>query len=214
MEDNRKTPRGSIRWRCVLVTEEKGRRVSAQGKTHDINITGVAIISERNIPLQAIVTVHLLVHPGDRNTPQLIVEAQGKIMNSVLSSQQGGFRLGIQFLKFADDSKQLLQKHLPKGLPQSAGVPSAAVTTPNSEMLPTSDQAPADDPAPAATPAASPAATPAVDPAPAVDPTPADDPPPTADPAPADDAPPDADSAPAVDPAPAGDPAAAGQPPQ
>lgn len=146
MEDNRKNSRVSIRWRSAIVTEENGRQVTTQGRTHDISITGVSVVSERNMPLLLSVTVYLLVHPGDQKHPQLIVEAQGKIMNSVFSSQQGGFRLGIHFIKFAGDSKQLLLKHLPKELaPAALPVPAA---------LPAADLAPAVDPAAGGAPVA------------------------------------------------------------
>ena len=116
MEEHRKSPRGSIHWRGLVVTEENGRRRTAHGKTHDVSLTGVSVVCDLNLPLFIPVTVYLLVHPGDHVHPQLMVEVQGKIMNSVLSSKQGGFRLGILFTKFAGYSKDLLQKHLPKGL--------------------------------------------------------------------------------------------------
>ena len=167
MEENRLHSRISIRWRSVIVTEEHGRRVTAQGKTYDISVSGVSIVCGRNLALNLPVTVYLLVHPGDQNNPELMIEAQGKIMNSVLSGPQGGFRLGIQFTKFAGDSKQLLMKHLPKTVapkppPAPAAAPAEAAapveeapaeeTAPSEEAVPAEETAPAEE-APAERPA-------------------------------------------------------------
>jgi hypothetical protein len=54
----------------------------------------------------------LLVKPGDATNPPVIVEAESKILSSVLSPQQGGFRLGMEFVKIVGEGKQILQKLL------------------------------------------------------------------------------------------------------
>ncbi|MBI5920600.1 MAG: PilZ domain-containing protein [Betaproteobacteria bacterium] len=120
MEDNRKSPRCSIHWRCAIVIENHGKQETMQTRTNDISMTGVSVICHRNIPPPKPVTVYLLIDPGDENHPQVIAEAQGEIKNNVLSGQQGGFRLGIQFTKFARDGKQILEKNLPRELVRSA----------------------------------------------------------------------------------------------
>jgi hypothetical protein len=150
MDDNRKSPRCSIHWRCAIVIEIHGKQETLQTRTNDISMTGVSVISHRNIPPPKAVTVYLLIDPGDENHPQVIVEAQGEIKNNVLSGQQGGFRLGIQFTKFARDGKQVLEKNLPKELvrsaklvatpdmpsPRTMSAPAPAVPTPAAETTP------------------------------------------------------------------------------
>ena len=178
MEDNRVSPRCSIRWRCALVVEEHGRQETIQCRTNDVSSSGVSVICHRNIPPPKAVTVYLLIDPGDDTRPQVVVEAQGQIRNNVLSGQQGGFRLGIEFAKFARDGKQILQKYLPKELSQpvraykpareapAAESDSISGTTPAEEAKPLEETEPPEEKAPAE--AAKPAeAAAAVDAAPA-----------------------------------------------
>lgn len=112
MEENRTTQRYAKRVRAVLIREENGQRKTIQGKTHDISLDGASFISQYNIVSAAPITICLLLDPGDAKRPPAVFEAQGKIVNSVLSPQQGGFRLGIHFTKVAADSNQILRKFL------------------------------------------------------------------------------------------------------
>lgn len=114
MEDNRRQARCNVHWRSAIVIAERGQPQTIQCKTNDISAGGVSIICHRNLSPGHVLTVYLLIEPATDTHPQVIFEAQGTVVNTVLSGQQGGFRLGIQFTKFARDSKQLLQKYLPK----------------------------------------------------------------------------------------------------
>lgn len=114
MEESRKHPRCPIHWRSAILVDGSGGAETIQCKTNDISANGVSVICHRNLAPGYALTVYLLIDPGSATHPQVIFEAQGKVMNNVLSGQQGGFRLGIQFTKFARDSKQLLMDHLPK----------------------------------------------------------------------------------------------------
>jgi len=165
MEDNRKSPRCSIHWRCAIVIENHGKQETLQTRTNDISMTGVSVICHRNIPPPKAVTVYLLINPGDENHPQVIVESQGEIKNNVLSGQQGGFRLGIQFTKFARDGKQILEKNLPRELVRSAKMvatpdmpsprtatapaPAAVAAAPEADSAPAPAEAPNDENVPA-----------------------------------------------------------------
>jgi len=173
MEDNRKSPRCSLHWRCAIVIENHGKQETLQTRTNDISMTGVSVICHRNVPPPKPVTVYLLVNPGDENHPQVIVEAQGEIRNNVLSGQQGGFRLGIQFTKFLRDGKQILEKNLPREFVRSAKMvatpdmpsprttiaPEPVAPTPEANSMPAPEETPNQENAPAkegdaATPAA------------------------------------------------------------
>ena len=79
-------------------------------------------------------TVYLLIDPGGPTHPQVVFEALGKVMNTVLSSKDGGFRLGIQFTKFAGDSKELLKKHLPKDQVKPARLATGASPAPTAAV--------------------------------------------------------------------------------
>ncbi|MDD5176665.1 MAG: PilZ domain-containing protein [Sterolibacterium sp.] len=169
MEDNRKSPRYPIRWRSAIVVEGHGKPETIQCRTNDISISGVSVICHRNISAPHAVTVYLLIDPGNENHPQVIVEAQGSIMNNVLSGQQGGFRLGIQFTKFAGDGKQVLLKYLPKdSAPAAKRTLAPDVATPV-DSAPAADKATAPDKGLAAGEASGPDVTPIADETPATD---------------------------------------------
>ena len=152
MEDGRKQPRCSVHWRSAITVIGAGGAETLQCKTNDISVGGVSVICPRNIFPGVELTVYLLIDPGSPTHPQVIFEAQGKVMNTVLSSQQGGFRVGIQFTKYARDSQQLLKKHLPKDLvkperlvtggstPPPAPAPVAEAPTAEAEQPATPDQ--------------------------------------------------------------------------
>ena len=112
MEDNRSSPRFVKRLRAVLNVEEKGKQTTIHGKTQDVSITGVSFISELNLAIPQSATVFLLISPGEGTKQPVVFEAQCNIVSSVLSPQQGGFRLGIAFTKVAGEGKQVLQKLL------------------------------------------------------------------------------------------------------
>lgn len=116
MDDGRKHQRCSVHWRSAVSIVGTGGPQTLQCKTNDVSAGGVSVICPLNIFPDSELTVYLLIDPGGTTRPQVVFEAQGKVMNNVLSSQQGGFRLGIQFTKFVGDSKQLLTKNLPKDM--------------------------------------------------------------------------------------------------
>jgi len=140
-----------------------GKQETMQTRTNDISMTGVSVICHRNIPPPKAVTVYLLIDPGDENHPQVIVEAHGEIKNNVLSGQQGGFRLGIQFNKFARNGKQILEKNLPKELvrsaklvatpdmpsPRTMSAPAPTIPAPAAESTPAPAEAPTEENTPA-----------------------------------------------------------------
>ena len=112
MQDNRSSPRFNKRLRAVLHLEENGRSTPIQGKTQDISSDGASFVSAYNFASARPGTVFLMLDPGDTKHPPKVFEAQCKIVSSVLSPQQGGFRLGLQFTKVAAESKQMLQNFL------------------------------------------------------------------------------------------------------
>jgi len=168
MDDGRKFQRCSVHWRSAISIVGNDGPQTLQCKTNDISTGGVSVICPRNIFPDNELTVYLLIDPGGPTRPQVVFEAQGKVMNTVLSSQQGGFRLGIEFTKFAGDSKQLLKKHLPKDMVKperlvtgASPAPAAAVAEAPSEAsepavaaaeeaAPPADAAQGDDAPPAA----------------------------------------------------------------
>jgi hypothetical protein len=134
MVDNRKHARCTLRWRCALVVNYKGFEERTQCRTLDVSVAGLSVICHFNISPPNPVTVYLLVEPAHGSHEAVVVEAQGRVSNNVLSGQQGGFRLGIEFTKFAGDGKQVLIKHLPSEGAQSPRAVAAAGPPPNPIM--------------------------------------------------------------------------------
>ncbi len=122
MSDNRSSPRYNKHLRAALITEENAKRISIQGKTQDISSDGISFISERNIVSSYPVTVYLMIDPGDANRQPVVFEAQCKIVSNVLSPQQGGFRLGLQFTAMPGENRQLLQKYLESLMAHARGI--------------------------------------------------------------------------------------------
>ena len=112
MADHRKDQRHSKRLRAVIIVDENGKQSKTHGKTQDISASGVSIITEYNLSSPHRGTVCLLLHPGDQTKPPVIFEAKSKIVSSVFSRQQGGFRIGVEFQIVAGDGANLLQKLL------------------------------------------------------------------------------------------------------
>ena len=112
MDDNRKSQRHARRLRAVIVCDEPGKPAKTHGKTQDLSNTGAAIISDCNLLSKQPVTVCLLVRPGDQINPPLVFEARSRIISCVLSRQQGGFRISVEFSKIEGDGSIVLKKFL------------------------------------------------------------------------------------------------------
>jgi len=116
MSEHRKDQRHSKRLRAVIIVDDNGTQSKTPGKTQDISTSGASIISEYNLSSRQPITVCLLLHPGDQSKPPLVVEAKSKIVCCVFSSQQGGFRIGVEFVSIAGDGAKALQKLLSASL--------------------------------------------------------------------------------------------------
>ena len=116
MAEHRKDQRHSKRLRAVIILDENGKQSKTPGKTQDISSSGASIISEYNLASKHPITVCLLLHPGDEVIPPTVFEAKSKIVSTVLSRQQGGFRIGVEFVNIAGDGAKVLQKLLSASL--------------------------------------------------------------------------------------------------
>ena len=139
MEDHRKQPRYVKRLRAVIIEDEGGKLAKTHGKTHDISLGGVSVISPYALHSHQAVTVCVLIEQGGPDNPPLMVAASCKMVSCVLSGQQGGFRLGFQFIKFENDGEKVLKKFLAPGakpthpLSANKAPPVTPVVTPEPE---------------------------------------------------------------------------------
>lgn len=116
MEDSRKNQRHAKRLRAVLIVDEDGNQSKTHGRTHDVSSGGASIISDYNLVSKHPITVCILLRPGDPINPPLIFEAKSRVVHSVLSRQQGGFRISVEFLDIAGDGATTLKKFLSASL--------------------------------------------------------------------------------------------------
>jgi len=116
MAENRKDQRHSKRLRAVIILDENGKQFRTPGKTQDVSTSGASIISEYNLASPHPITVCLLLYPGDKINPPVVFEAKSKIASSILSSQQGGFRIGVEFVSVSGEGIKALQKFLSASL--------------------------------------------------------------------------------------------------
>lgn len=112
MEENRQSQRHVKRLRAVILQDVNGAPTKIHGKTLDISTTGVSIICDYSLKSKQLLTVCLLIHAGDQTRPPVIFEAKCKIVVCVLAPQQGGFRIGFEFVQIEGDGAKVLKKFL------------------------------------------------------------------------------------------------------
>ncbi|MCX7173688.1 MAG: PilZ domain-containing protein [Proteobacteria bacterium] len=111
-KESRSSERVRVRLRAVLITEKDGTQAKLHGHTADISGTGVSFVSKYAMTTPQPGTIFVMVDPGASTHPAIIIEAQCRLIVCVLSSQQGGFRIGLEFSKMSDESRKLLRKLL------------------------------------------------------------------------------------------------------
>lgn len=118
--EKRSTDRFLVRLQALLLTEDKaGVEKKTQGHTVDIGYAGVSFLSKYDIPPPQSGIIYILARRADGEHPAVIVEAKCRIVASVLSARQGGFRLSIAFTKVLNDGEQVLKNLLKDKRPMS-----------------------------------------------------------------------------------------------
>lgn len=114
MPSRRMEPRATTRYakmlKAVCVTEEASPR-KLYGKTIDISLGGVSFVSGTHLSYPTWVRVYLklgILSDGNWN----IFESRCRVVCSVLCSQQGGFRLSLEFQSLTDAQRNQLKKFL------------------------------------------------------------------------------------------------------
>jgi hypothetical protein len=104
--DNRRTTaRYSVHWRAALV----GDNAKYLGRTDNVSLSGVAIISDINLRPNQVFQVYLEI-PVKLGKPPVIFQALGVVVHSMLS--QEAFKIGLRFRSFEGDSENVLRKAL------------------------------------------------------------------------------------------------------
>lgn len=112
MKQLRQAQRFPFHWAVAIVFDSKEGKRTFHGTTHDVSTQGCAILTEHNVFSEYPVSILLALPAANPAGQKRVVQAKGRMIYTVHSSGHRKFRSGIQFIEFADNSKQLLQSAL------------------------------------------------------------------------------------------------------
>lgn len=110
--DRREAPRKRLQLRMAIVyPEREGRPVQPiyHATTHDVCMSGLSLIIDDNVFYEGEVTIVLALPPEHSWTAQKSITATARMTYAVHSSKLNGFKIGMTFLQFKGDAKELLQ---------------------------------------------------------------------------------------------------------
>lgn len=110
--DRRDKPRARLQLRLAIVyPEHEGRPVQPiyHAKTHDVCMSGLSMIIDDNVFHEGVVTVILTLPPEHGWAAQKTITATARMTYAIHSSKLNGFKIGMTFLQFKEDAKELLQ---------------------------------------------------------------------------------------------------------
>lgn len=110
--DRREAPRKRLQLRLAIVyPEHEGRPVQPiyHANTHDACITGLSMVVDDNVFYEGEVTVNLTLPPEYGWAAQKTITATARMTYAIHSSKLNGFKIGMTFLQFKEDAKELLQ---------------------------------------------------------------------------------------------------------
>ena len=117
--NKRENHRHPLRWQVAIVNKSGGKHDIFHGRTHDVSLSGVSILLERNISFTSEVVILLSIPPMHLGQKKTIIEIQCSTTYTLLDSVHNQFRLGMKFIHFKRDGKEILsdilsKRHIPK----------------------------------------------------------------------------------------------------
>lgn len=111
-EDKRVEPRYRAHWRVTINFDEAQNRLPIHGYTGDLSLSGMAVHVETNVDFlpQATVVLSLPILPGEGR--QKIIKIRVQLLYSVYSGSHSCFRIGLQYIDFTDNGRQVLQDRI------------------------------------------------------------------------------------------------------
>ena len=110
--EHRKYPRYRVHWQVAIVHEKDGRSEIFHGRTHDLSMNGASIYSDHNIFSEEPVTVLLAIPPLSTDQREKIIEIHSRMVYTVLAANHHQFRIGLHFLRFKANGRNLLKANL------------------------------------------------------------------------------------------------------
>lgn len=121
--DRRDAPRARVQLRLAIVYPQREDRPAQpiyHAKSHDICMSGLSMIVEDNVFQEGEVSVLLALPPAHAWAAQKIITVTAKMTYAIHSSKYGAFKIGMTFLEFKADAKELLQAALSHKLSATA----------------------------------------------------------------------------------------------
>ncbi len=119
--DRRASPRAGLQFRLAIVYPQRAGdsyRPIYHGTTHDLCMSGLSMVVEDNAFHEGIVTVLLALPPVHGWAAQKIVTATADMTYSIHSSKLNAYKMGMTFVEFKADGKELLQAALQQAAKQ------------------------------------------------------------------------------------------------
>ena len=116
-EERRESARTRLQLRLAVVyPEREGHPVQPvyHAKTHDICMSGFSTVVDDNIYFDGEVEVQLALPPVHSWASQKTIAATAVMTYAIHSSKLGAFKIGMTFIEFKADGKELLQAALLK----------------------------------------------------------------------------------------------------
>ena len=109
--ENREHIRHPVHWRAAIIHKNMDRNDIFHGRTHDLSVSGASVFIHHNIFRPEVVML-LAVPPLHAGQKETIIEIHCHMAYTVLDSEQSQFRVGLRFLSFKGDGRNILAKIL------------------------------------------------------------------------------------------------------
>ncbi|MFA6311862.1 MAG: PilZ domain-containing protein [Sterolibacterium sp.] len=124
--NHRRSERYHVRWKIALIFDEHEHKPTYHGRTHDLSLSGTAMLTDVDIFTSAPVVILLAPPPLYKNHRQKIIEIQARQLYSVYSGATSCFRLGFEFTHFKSDGLKVLTDRLKHHRPKDIHKPPAS----------------------------------------------------------------------------------------
>ena len=125
--EHREHVRHPVHWRTAIIHKNVDKNDIFHGRTNDLSINGASILIHHNIFRPEVVML-LAIPPLNTGQRETIIEIQCHMVYTVLDSEQSLFRIGLRFMSFKGDGKNILEKTLSKRVIPSPNISSGPET--------------------------------------------------------------------------------------
>ena len=111
--NHRNNDRYLVRWKMAIVFEDRDKRPTFHGRTHDLSMAGTGMLTDINLrKTDQPVIVLLSPPPLAPKERRKIIEIRSRQLDVVYSGVNRCFRLGFAFLEFKNDGLDYLSERL------------------------------------------------------------------------------------------------------